>query len=105
MRPSIQPGSRSRPTKAATRWLSVAGVATAKYPMVGSLPENLEIERVEDCVNRHHFRFMVSPDHCSEKGATVSKAAPPIIPSIPSFFMIGLPDDIAMDGGDAAQGP
>src|SRR5262249_7032653 len=28
--------------------------------------------------------------HCSEKGATVSKAAPPIIPSIPSFFMIGL---------------
>jgi hypothetical protein len=31
--------------------------------------------------------------HCSEKGATVSKAAPPIIPSMPSFFMIGLPDD------------
>src|SRR5262244_1933899 len=31
-----------------------------------------------------------SCDHCSEKGATVSKAAPPIIPSIPSFFMIGL---------------
>src|SRR5262249_37629033 len=28
--------------------------------------------------------------HCSEKGATVSKAAPPIIPSIPSVFMIGL---------------
>src|SRR6516165_10260892 len=28
--------------------------------------------------------------HCSEKGATVSKAAPPIIPSIPSFFTIGL---------------
>src|SRR6516164_2382090 len=28
--------------------------------------------------------------HCSEKGATVSKAAPPIIPSIPSFFMICL---------------
>src|SRR5262245_57054232 len=31
--------------------------------------------------------------HCNEKGATVSKAAPPIIPSIPNFFMIGLPDD------------
>src|SRR5262249_61128489 len=46
-----------------------------------------------------------SCDHCSEKGATVSKAAPPIIPSIPSFFTIGLPDDIAMDGGDAAHGP
>src|SRR5215470_9483688 len=46
-----------------------------------------------------------SCDHCSEKGATVSKAAPPIIPSIPSFFMIGLPDDIATDGGDAAHGP
>jgi hypothetical protein len=45
-----------------------------------------------------------SCDHCSEKGATVSKAAPPIIPSMPSFFMIGLPDDIAMDGGDAAHG-
>src|SRR5262249_57737820 len=28
--------------------------------------------------------------HCSEKGAIVSKAAPPIIPSTPSFFMIGL---------------
>src|SRR5262245_26350656 len=28
--------------------------------------------------------------HGSENGATVSKAAPPIIPSIPSFFMIGL---------------
>jgi hypothetical protein len=46
-----------------------------------------------------------SCDHCSEKGATVSKAAPPIIPSIPSFFTIGLPDDIAMDGGAAAHGP
>src|SRR5262245_674679 len=46
-----------------------------------------------------------SCDHCSEKGATVRKAAPPIIPSMPSFFMIDLPDDIAMDGGDAAHRP
>src|SRR5262245_3797017 len=45
-----------------------------------------------------------SCDHCSEKGVTVSKAAPPIIPSIPSFFMIGLPDDIAMGGGDGGLG-
>src|SRR4029453_19362792 len=44
-----------------------------------------------------------SCDHCSEKGATVSKAEPPTIPSMPSFFMIDLPDDIAMDGGAAVD--
>ena len=38
VRPSIQPSSRRRCTKAATRWLPVEGVATPKNPMVGSFP-------------------------------------------------------------------
>jgi hypothetical protein len=32
------------------------------------------------------FFMSTSHDHCSEKGATVSKGAPPIIPSIPTFM-------------------
>src|SRR5262249_18277094 len=36
VRPSIQPSSRNRCTKAAIRWLSVGSVAAPKYPMVGS---------------------------------------------------------------------
>jgi hypothetical protein len=31
-------------------------------------------------------------DHCSETGAAINKAAPPIIPSVRSCFMIGLHD-------------
>src|SRR6516162_3762508 len=38
VRPSIQPSSRSRCTKAATHWPWVAGVAEPKYPMVGRVP-------------------------------------------------------------------
>jgi hypothetical protein len=34
LRPSLQPSSRNRCTKAAIRWLSTAGVAGPKYPMV-----------------------------------------------------------------------
>ncbi len=39
VRPSIQPSSRSRCTKAATHWPWVAGVAEPKYPMVGSFAD------------------------------------------------------------------
>ena len=35
LRPSIQPSSRSRCTKAPTRWLSSEGVVGPKNPMVG----------------------------------------------------------------------
>jgi len=34
-------------------------------------------------------------DHWSEKGVAVNNAAPTIIPSVLSFFMIGLHDDLA----------
>ena len=37
VRPSLQPSSRNRCTKAATRWLSTAGVVGPKYPIVRSL--------------------------------------------------------------------
>ena len=37
VRPSIQPSSPSRCTKAATRWLSTEGVVAPKSPMVGNL--------------------------------------------------------------------
>ena len=38
VRPSIQPRSCKRWTRAATRWLSAEGVAPPKTPMVGNLP-------------------------------------------------------------------
>ena len=38
VRPSIQPSSRSRCTKAATHWLLAEGVPAPKNPMVGSFP-------------------------------------------------------------------
>src|SRR5215472_16926920 len=37
LRPSIQPSSRSRCTKAATQWPWAAGVPEPKKPMVGSI--------------------------------------------------------------------
>jgi hypothetical protein len=63
VRPSIHPSSRSRPTKAAKRWVSNERPWELKYPIVGSLPAwRVRRERPRGCCTADE-RDEFAPSH------------------------------------------